>query len=133
MVHRAILGILILVLSVGLAAAQGLPPGSTWANQRGSELLVLSVQADGTFTGQYTNRAPGFGCQDTYDAGGQVSGNSIRFAVVWVNYRSNCNSITAWHGRIIGNNMPTSWELAYVATNGQIGITRGTDQFYRTK
>lgn len=108
---------------------------STWENQSGST-MTITVEADGTVTGQYINRAKGTGCQNSpYSLVGRVNGDFIGFSVAWINGSENCNSVTSWTGEAQQNDAPNSpiqiktvWNLAY-SLGGQLKIQPGEDTF----
>src|SRR5689334_19183010 len=88
---------LLLLSSVG-ASAQ-ITPFSWWRNELGSDLFIWTVTGS-TFTGTFTNHAPGFGCQNIpYPAAGTVAPNgAVRFVV---NFTA-CSTVTTWWGRVTG-------------------------------
>ena len=122
-------------LYLSQAVGQSLPAPSTWKNQRGSEMKIVSAEAGGKFKGQYVNNAAGFGCQGVpYDLEGQVSGRRISFFVVWANPTKSCNSLTSWRGTLSADNISTRWELAYIdRSSGRVKILRGSDRFEKVK
>ena len=130
------LAALCLFLSVGSFAAQAqtLPPNSSWKNQRGSEMKIGSIDEKGAFIGEYINNATGFDCRGTpgYEVKGSQSGNRVWFVVVWKNADKNCNSVTAWRGRLRGRTMNTTWSLAYVDQSGRLRVLNGQDTFQQT-
>ena len=126
--------LLVVGLSLSSASAQTLPLPSVWKNARGSEMRIWPGAAAGSFRGLYTNNAAGFDCQGIpFDLVGETSANAVRFVVVWKNAMKSCNSITAWVGSLIGNDiLRTGWELAYVDRNtGLMKTLRGSDVFRR--
>ena len=106
---RFILAFGLLLLTSMTASAQ-LTPLSTWRNDLGSILTVWMV-AGTTFSGTFTNFAPGYSCQGIpYPAAGRVYANgAVRFVVNF----TNCSTVTTWSGRVIGPRMPTRWVLIY--------------------
>jgi Avidin family len=125
---RLVTALLIVVATSVSAFAQSFPVPSYWINQRGSEMKIFWISAQGIFRGVYINHASGFACQGTpYDLTGIVRGNHIAFTVVWNNFVQNCNSETFWHGHIEGKTIRTRWVLY---TQGKVPVTlRGTDIF----
>jgi len=118
--------------------AQSLPVPSTWVNQRGSTLAITTMDASGSFTGTYVNRAPGFGCQNSpYPLAGTNAGDSVNFVVTWNNQSawdkpSNCLSVSAWQGSLRGNAISTRWQLARGnPQTGEIQTSSGEDTFTR--
>ena len=109
------------------ASAQALPVPSYWKNQRGSEMKIYSIDADGNFRGVYINHAVGYRCQNSpYDVVGRASGSRVVFKVVWKNWIEDCKSSTVWRGRVSGATIATRWVLTH-----QSGVMRGTDVFQR--
>jgi hypothetical protein len=128
---RIIFAALVLIIGTASASGQSLPAPSTWKNQRGSILTITTMDGSGNFVGSYDNEAPGYPCHDTFDMKGKASGTAVTFAVVWKNSRgSDCGSVTAWRGRIIGSVISTRWKLAYGnPTTGQVQLKTGRDSF----
>ena len=119
---------LLLVAATCCATAQSLPVPSYWQNQRGSQMSLYSMDAQGHFTGTYVNHAAGFACQNSpFAVAGQSNGAVVTFTVIWNNGILNCNSNTVWRGRVTGNTMRTLWVLR--GTN--IPPLRGKDIFQR--
>jgi hypothetical protein len=103
--------VIVIAASVG-AIAQTFPVPSYWTNQRGSEMKIYWIDAQGMFRGVYINHAAGFACQGTpYALTGIVRGNHIAFTVEWSNFAQNCNSQTFWHGHIEDKTIKTRWAL----------------------
>ena len=114
--YRFVTALLFLVAATVSAMAQSLPVPSYWQNQRGSYMKLYSMDAQGNFIGVYMNNAEGFKCRFSpfnppYKVTGRAHGANVRFKVVWDNGVQNCHSTTVWHGRVIGQTMPTSWVL----------------------
>lgn len=131
---RAFIAIcLALTLGSAVASAQSIPAPSTWKNQRGSEMTIKSVDPANVFTGEFVNNAPDFECRGTpgFDVKGSLINGRLVFAVVWKNATRNCNSITAWRGRLQGNTMNTTWILVYADRNGRVQTRTGRDTFQR--
>jgi Avidin family len=104
---------------------------STWKNQRGSSLVIASVdQKTGAISGTYTNRAPGFPlcAQTPYPLVGWVYGSAITFTVRWKNTQESCDSITAWSGNINFNDqkISTIWHLTI---DNATSLKVGADEF----
>ncbi|HKM63985.1 MAG TPA: avidin/streptavidin family protein [Acidisphaera sp.] len=125
--RTAIAAVLIALGLVSSAFAQGLTAPSVWKNQRGSELDITSVGADGTIVGTFTNNAAGFQCRGTkFDVSGLVLTKGLFFAVAF----GPCYSIVSWHGDVQGSTMATTWELHHVvAADGTITTLTGADTF----
>ncbi|GLR46224.1 hypothetical protein GCM10007880_67420 [Mesorhizobium amorphae] len=105
---------------------------STWKNQRGST-MTINIDSSGSVHGQYINRAPGFGCQNSeFPLNGRVNGKFIAFAVSWKNSVDNCNSVTGWTGyaRVNGSaiQIVTNWNIASQGASGP-SIQSGEDLF----
>jgi hypothetical protein len=117
-----------LLVASATASAQNLPVLSTWKNDRGSILSIWWVSGD-QFKGLFTNFAAGFECQGIpYPAVGRVSPDGSLFFVVTFD---KCNTVTTWHGRLNGNQIPTRWGLVYVGPNGIFQKLSGADLFTR--
>ena len=118
----------LLLTSSVTALAQNLPLLSTWKNEGGSLLTVWWISGD-SFRGTFTNFAPGFQCQGIpYPAVGSVKPNgALLFTVTF----TNCNTVTNWHGRLLGNQMPTRWKLVYSDSNGHFQKLYGKNLFVR--
>jgi len=126
------LALLALLFTSVVAAAQGLPAGSRWENQRGSYLFVDASGADGSFSGRFWNRAPGYGCHDTFAAAGRVIGNRVRFVVDFRNAVMDCRTVTVWTGTVRGRVLSTKWRLVYrPRPPAPPQILSGTDEFQR--
>ena len=112
--------------TVSALAQSSLPVPSFWTNQRGSEMKLYSMDAQGNLSGVYINHAAGFSCQGTpYALTGRAVGSSVSFTVVWSNSTADCHSKTVWHGHVHGNTIPTRWLLIGVGFPPQ----NGTDVF----
>ena len=71
------------LLLSGEVFAQGLSAPSYWKNERGSELLVWSVN-NGVIQGTFTNHAQGFQCQGLpYPASGAIKSTGLYFVVTF--------------------------------------------------
>jgi hypothetical protein len=102
MMLRPIAAFAFAALIVTTASAAELTP-STWKNDKGSTMQFLSSKADGGFTGNYTNNAPGYPrCAGVpYPLSGNSDGKKISFTVRWsAPSLENCNSTTTWTGTI---------------------------------
>jgi len=122
------LSVAALLLSCVIASAQTPPAPSRWVNQRGSELLVLTADGQGGFSGYFTNRAAGFGCQNQpYAATGKPVQNKFYFVVTF----PECNTVTVWRSIIVGNTIRSYWDLSYVDSAGTLRRANGTDVFTR--
>jgi Avidin family len=125
---RAGCALLLWILGTAFASAQGLPALSTWKNQRGSVLTVVSVDSTGAIHGLYTNNAPGTQCLGVpFGVDGKVVGNAVAFAVNFVP----CNTVTVWRGVLTGTTLDTRFEAAYPGSGGHVEIWRGKDTFTR--
>jgi Avidin family len=124
--YRSVTAFLFLLVATVGAFAQSLPVPSYWTNQRGSQMKLYYMDAQGNFTGVYINNAQGFGCQGPpgFPLTGHANGAAVTFTVVWNNGIQNCNSTTIWRGTVSGRTLPTQWIL--ISPNGQ---QRGTDLF----
>jgi hypothetical protein len=101
----------ILLVTCLAASAQVLPSFSTWENQRTS-ILNIGLVTGTQFNGFFTNRAPGFQCQNIpypVENGTILPNGAITFTV---NFAA-CSTVTTWKGRVIGSQMPTTWVLVH--------------------
>jgi len=127
--YRLFTALLLLVAATTTTFAQSLlPVPSYWTNQRGSEMKIYDIDAQGNFKGVFINHAQGFACQNTpFDLTGKSIGPYVKFIVAWKNAFADCHSTTVWRGTVIDNaKMPTRWVL-YSAG----GRLRGVDLFTR--
>jgi hypothetical protein len=125
---RVLTTVFLLLATMATAFAQNLPPLSTWKNEGGSILTIWWVSGD-SFHGSFTNFAPGFQCQGIpYPAVGSVKPNG---AVLLTVTFTNCNTVTNWHGRLLGNQIPTRWKLVYSDSNGHFRTLYGKNVFVR--
>lgn len=123
---------LAVVLGATAGCAQNIPPNSTWVNQRGSTLRIVSIDsATGALRGEYINQAAGFECKGTpYVATGWVDSEKIAFSVHWKNATADCKSITSWTGYLEKGFLVTDWDLTYIdAELGRPAVIRGSDTF----
>jgi len=128
--YRLITALFVLVAVTVSASAQSLPVPSYWLNQRGSEVKLYNIDAQGHFLGVFINHAAGFACQNTpYELRGHTWGDHVKFAVLWKNWAQDCKSMSVWHGRLIGHTIWTRWVLYTKNINGTISILRGKDNF----
>ena len=119
----------LLVAATFAAFAQSLPVPSYWLNQRGSEMKLYSIDAQGNFIGVYINHAQGFGCQGTpFPLSGRATGANVTFKVVWQNAWQNCHSTTIWGGLVNGRLLPTEWVLAAPPSPPRFGKDLFTQQ-----
>lgn len=126
---RLISALLLLAAMSVSAFAQSIPAGSSWKNQRGSQMYVANTDINGNFSGTYINNAAGFQCQGTpYQLAGRAGGSHLTFVVVWKNFAADCHSKTVWRGRLIGT---TTIQTHWVLTGPGIPTLRGADTFQR--
>ena len=129
--YRLIATLFLLVASAATSSAQGLFP-SAWQGQRGSILKVLGVDpATGNFTGVFiSNPAPP--CPAVpFDLAGRARGPRVAFQTsrTWT---ADCRVTTVWSGRFVGpTTVATRWVATFVAPNGRVVRTRGTEIFQR--
>jgi Avidin family len=125
---KLLVSFVFLLIASATASAQNLPALSNWKNDRGSTLSIWWAAGD-QFKGLFTNFAAGFECQGMpYPAVGKVNPDGSLFFVVTF---SQCNTVTTWHGRVAGNQLPTRWSLVYVNKNGIPQKLHGKDIFTR--
>ena len=121
--RRLPLSLIVLVGLHATALADPLPAPSFWQNNRGSQLQIVSVNANGVVRGFFTNYAEGYHCKGIrYPAIGRTSPAVTIFTVNFVK----CRSVTTWTGTVQGGFMPSAWVLRH---NGQ--TQTGSDFFYR--
>jgi hypothetical protein len=127
-VQRLVTALLIVVATSASAFAQSLPVPSYWRSQRGSEMKIFTIDAQGIFKGIFVKHDGGLTCENTpFNLAGRAKGNRVQFIVVWINFAQNCNSQTFWHGHIAGKTINTRWVLY---NNGKIPLSvSGTDIF----
>jgi hypothetical protein len=115
-------------------SAHSIPTPSAWDNQSGSTLTINPISSTGLITGTYTNRASGYGCQNTaYPVTGWAYGTAITFKTIWQNASESCNSITAWTGFLNQGKMSTLWSLTINGSSSTAQIVRGNDTFKQVK
>jgi hypothetical protein len=88
---------------IGTATSAAELTPSTWKNDKGSTMQLLSSKGDGGFIGNYTNNAPGYPhCAGVpYPLSGESDGKKITFTVRWsAPSLEDCNSTTTWTGTI---------------------------------
>jgi hypothetical protein len=129
--YRFSAAMVLLVASAGAASAQGF---SIWQSQRGAILKVYNIdRATGNFSGTFlaepTGPCPGV----NYDLAGQVQRAQRR--VVFTTSRTwtpDCAVTTVWSGRALGPSQAVvRWSARYVAPNGRVVRTHGTEVFRR--
>lgn len=111
---KLVLAIVMLGAAVPYAHAQNIMPNTEWKNDRGSDLTITAITADGALTGTYVNRAAGFKCKNTtYPVSGYVYGDKIVFSVRWKNASEDCASLTSWAGYLSAGRIVADWILVY--------------------
>nr|WP_192923550.1 avidin/streptavidin family protein [Sinorhizobium medicae] len=111
-------GVIAALMLVSSAEAQSIGAGSTWVNDGGSELTIVSISNEGELTGTYVNKVAGFDCQnETMAMKGWLDGNLLSFTVRWKNANKDCASITSWTGYFAAGKIFTDWDLVYTAAN----------------
>jgi hypothetical protein len=126
--QRLVTALLIVVATSASAFAQSLPVPSYWRSQRGSEMKIYTIDAQGIFKGIFVKHDGGLTCENTpFNLAGRAKGNHVAFTVVWINFAQNCNSQTFWHGRLEGKTIRARWEL-YSLGNVPLSV-RGSDIF----
>ena len=112
----------IFLLTSLTASAQVSPSFSTWENQRTS-ILNVGLVTGNQFGGFFTNRAPGFQCQNIpypVQNGIILPNGAITFTVDF----TACATVTTWKGQVTGSQMPTKWVLVHNGVQ-----QRGSDLF----
>ncbi len=128
--YRLVAALFLLTAATVSATAQNLPVPSYWLNQRGSEMKLYNIDAQGKFLGVFINHAPGSRCQNTiYDLEGRAWRDRVGFRVVWKNWVKDCKSTTVWHGRVSGHTIWTWWVLYVPRGSNMIPVFRGSDVF----
>jgi Avidin family len=107
------------------------PALSYWKNQRGDEMKIYSMAADGSFKGVYIPHGTGWRrCQNMpYDLWGRAVGDHVRFWVVFKTWTTDCKSAVVWRGRVVGTTIWTRGLLTVHNDNGTVSRIRGTDVF----
>ncbi|NER48304.1 MAG: hypothetical protein F6J92_16700 [Symploca sp. SIO1A3] len=78
------------------------PLVGTWENELGSTMTINSV-TDGEVRGNYTTAVSSSGCaQGEFPLVGRASTPSLGFVVSWKNDKADCQSVTAWSGKLQG-------------------------------
>ncbi len=128
--YRLVAALFLLTAATVSATAQNLPVPSYWLNQRGSQMKLYNIDAQGKFLGVFINHAAGSRCQNTtYDLEGRAWRDRVGFRVVWKNWVNDCKSTTVWHGRVSGHTIWTWWVLYVPRGNNMIPVFRGSDVF----
>jgi len=131
-VYRFLAALLFVTAYASCAAAQALPVPSHWKDQRGSDLLLYTIDGKGAFTGAFIDNSEAFACHYApYDLQGQIHGHHVRFTVVWKNAAQDCKSQTTWSGRATGDTITTWWVLTHHDHKGAAKKMRGTDTFHK--
>jgi hypothetical protein len=112
--------------------AQGVLP-SIWQSERGAILKVLSIDsATGNFSGIFLSDPTGTCPRVPYDLVGRVlRGHQVVFQTsrTWT---SDCAVTAVWSGRAVSQGtIATRWIARYIAPNGRVARTRGTETFKR--
>lgn len=107
-----------------------LTAGSSWVNELGSVLTIVSVAANGQLTGTYVTNVGCDAGQPQPITGWYYNGNTggaITFSVNW----QGCNSVTSWTGQFNYNtgNFQALWYLALASAPAWNGINAGSDTF----
>src|SRR5262245_29978203 len=129
--YRFTAAMALLIASVGAASAQGF---SMWQSQRGAIIKVYNIdRATGGFSGTFLSQ-PGGPCPGVnYDLVGRV--NRAQRSVVFTTSRTwtpDCAVTTVWSGRASGpSTAVVRWSARYVAPNGRVVRTHGTEVFRR--
>ena len=129
--YRFSAAMVLLVASAGSASAQGF---SIWQSQRGAILKVYNIdRATGNFSGTFlaepTGPCPGV----NYDLAGRVNRAQRRVAFTTSRtWTPDCAVTTVWSGRALGPSQAVvRWSARYVAPNGRVVRTHGTEVFRR--
>jgi hypothetical protein len=121
--RKLLLSIVVLCGLHATAVADQLTAPSFWKNQRGSELRITALGANGAVRGTFTNYAPNYQCKGIpYAVSGRTTAVLTTLRVNFVR----CKTVTTWQGAVQGLAFPTTWTLQY---NGQ--TETGFDFFYR--
>lgn len=127
---RICFGAFLTLALTATAWAQSLPAGSVWQNQRGSEMTVTESDTAG-FKGTFVNNADGFECKG---APMPMSGKALSKGLFFTVTFAPCATISVWHGKLNGDNLPTRWQLEYVnPKDGSFATMRGRDYFKRIR
>ena len=130
--YRFSAAMVLLVASAGAASAQG--GFSIWQSQRGAILKVYNIdRTTGNFSGVFLSEPNGPCPGVNYDLAGRVERAQRR--VVFATSRtwtSDCAVTTVWSGRALGpSTAAVRWSARYVAPNGRVVRTHGTEVFRR--
>jgi hypothetical protein len=118
------------------------PLQGTWYNELGSTMVIGPLDpTNGTMTGTYTTAVSSSGCaRGVFPLAGrsdvQTRGQTVGWAVCWLNGTFNCGSTTSWVGHFDGKGTITAfWLLAAKAKPGEEWASTlvGQDVFARTQ
>ena len=126
---KNVVGAIVLsLLFVSAANAQGLPEQSLWKNTKGSLLLVTKVDAEkNTFSGTFVNYATGYACNGVpVRITGSVNGNDV---VMVANFEPCAATITIFKGTLSGSSLNITFDLRYVDKNHTFQQVQGSDVF----
>jgi Avidin family len=117
------------------------PLQGTWYNELGSTMVIGALDpTTQTMIGSYTTAVSSSGCaQGKFMLAGrsdvQAGGQTVGWAVSWLNTASKCWSTTSWAGHFDGQaTITTFWLLATKADPGEewASTVIGQDVFKRT-
>lgn len=116
------------------------PLQGTWYNELGSTMILNPLDPTyGTMTGTYTTAVSSSGCaRGQFMLAGRTDiwadGQTVGWAVTWLNSSSKCWSTTSWAGHYDGTRITAFWLLAEQAAPGEQWASTliGQDVFTRT-
>lgn len=128
--YRIIAALFLLLASATASSAQGLFP-SVWKSERGALLKVLWVDPAGNFTGVLISGPAGSCPAVPYQLAGRMRGPRVVFQTSR-DWTPDCRVTTVWSGRFVDPTTVVARGVAsYVAPNGRVVRTRGTEVFRR--
>ena len=113
------------------ANAQSLAPGTTWANDHGSVLVIQSIGPDGRLAGTYSHDLPGYACSGVaFPIVGWVDGDRLSYTMPARNESVNWGFITSWTGFVQNGRLYAEWNVVQRNPDtGRQALTRGTDVY----
>ncbi|MFN3658081.1 MAG: avidin/streptavidin family protein [Pseudolabrys sp.] len=120
-------------------AAPASPPskfvgGSTWVNDDGSELAIVTITPSGMISGTITTKV-GCGAGKAHPVTGWFyaapNGGALTFTASW----AGCNSVTSWSGQFnnIANRFQALWLLTVASAPTLNGVAAGSHHFVPAK
>ena len=123
-----------------LFSTTGQPIGNivgVWENEMKSEMKILSIDADGELTGEYTSLVSETGNKVMGKLTGYIAGDTISWSVNW---EPTYSSVTSWAGKVLvaPDGSPLLYSLWHLsrgvdkASDWWQSFLSGSDRFWRT-